>query len=299
MNIKKVLDHYLQFGQFTDPYPYKEVLKKNLPNDIKEIGLLVRKQIIHKSTLEHGNAGSNKDLRYGDMTKVPWYRQNEDDIFPTASAMIAELFRRDSSGFILDRATKDKLILTCRFIAVLIASILKSKGIPARARSGFAPYFKVEGLEIDKSYDHWINQYWDSKQSRWITIDVDASLEDYLKFDPYDISQETFDFSADAWLDVRGGRIDGNHFKDAVGLEGLDTISWQLFHDFHALMNNEILYQHGTAYIQNRIKELSEEELKEIDNLAKLMQKPDDNFDKLKELWETNKKFRILKGGLL
>lgn len=296
---KRIVAHYLQFGQYTDPGLYREILKKNLPDDIQKIGLLVRKQLVHRSTLEHGNTGSNKDLRYGDMTKVPWFRQAEDDIFPTVSAMLAELFRRDPIGFVLDRAEENKLILTCRFTAILMTSILKTKGIPARSRSGFAPYFEVEGLEQGKSYDHWINQYWDEKRSRWVTIDVDACLEGYLKFDPFDIKEGTFDFSADAWLLVRKGVIEGTHFKDAIGFEGLVTIGWQLFHDFHALMNNEILYQHGPLYCWNRMDKLTEEELKELDSLAVLMQKPDENFDKLKELWETKKKFRILKGGLL
>lgn len=64
-------------------------------------------------------------------------------------------------------------------------------------------------------------------------------------------------------------------------------------------MNNEILYQHGPAYLVNRMDKLTEEEFKELDEMAELMQKPDENFEKLKELWETNKKFRILAGGLL
>ena len=239
---KKILDHYLQFGQYTDPGLYKEILRKNLPDDIKEIGLLVRKQIIHRSTLKNGNTGSNKDLRYGDMNKVPWFRQAEDDIFPTASGVLSELFRRDLRGFVLDRAVENKLILTCRFTAILIASILKAKGIPARVRSGFTPYFEVEDLEKGISCDHWINEYWDEKEKRWVTIDVDGCMEPYLKFDPFDMPYGTFDFSADAWIKVRAGKVKGSHFKDAAGFKGLVTIGWELFHDFHSLMNNEIIY---------------------------------------------------------
>lgn len=296
---KKILDYYLEFGQFTDPGLYKEILKKELPDNIKEIGILVRKQLIHRSTLEHGNTGSNTDMRYGDMRKVSWYRQAEDDFFPTSVAMLAELFRRDSRGFILDRTEENKLILTCRFTAILMATILKVKGIPVRCRSGFAPYFEVEGLELGKSYDHWVNEYWDKEEKRWVLVDVDACIEGYLKFDPFDIPKNTFDFSADAWIKVREGKVKGDSFEDAVGFKGLVTIAWQLFHDFHALFNNEILYRHGPKYVWNRMDKLTKKELEEIDELARLMQKPDENFDKRKEIWETKKKFRILKGGLL
>lgn len=292
---QKIIDHYLQVSQYTDPGMYKDLFRK-LPNKIKEIGLLSRKQIIHRNTLKNGNTGSNKDMRYGDMAKVPWYRQCEDDIFPTVAAMLAELYRRDKRGLVLDRATENKLVVTCRFVSILVASILKSKGIPCRVRSGFSPYFNLFG---GKSADHWINQYWNEKQNKWVTIDVDGSLEDYVKFNLYDLPENTFDFSADAWLKVRKGGINGNHFENADGHEGLEVIAWELFYDFHCLMNNEIIYLHRPQYILERFDKLTKEELKEIDNLALLMQKPDDNFEKLTEIWNMNKKFRIMKGASL
>lgn len=293
----KILNHYLQFGLFTNPGCYKEVLINNLPNKIKDVGLLIRKQIIHRVVLKNGNTGSNKDMLYGDMTKVPWYRQPEDDNLPTASAMLTELYRLDPRGFVMDRAEKDCLIVTCRFVSILMASILKSKGIPTRVRSGFAPYFEGFG---DKSVDHWINQYLSKEQNRWITIDVDGSMEPYLKFDPYNMPDGVFDFSADAWLSVRSGKVEGKHFWNAGGYDGLVVVAWELFYDFHCLMNSEIIYLHGPEMAKlDNFNNLSENELKEIDNLAQLMQKPDENFDELQKLWETNKKFRLLKGALL
>jgi len=295
----KVLNHYLQFGTYTYPGRYEKYLKTKLPDDVREVGLLVRKQLIHRVTLRNGNKGSNLDLRYGDMIKVPWYRQPEDDVLTTASAMLAELFRRDERGFATDRSEENRLVVTCRFVSILMASILKSKGIPARVRSGFAPYFKVEGFG-DKSVDHWITQYWDKKQNRWVAIDIDGSLEDYLKFDPYNMPEGVFDFSADAWLNVRAGKEDGKHFWNAGGFDGLVIIGWELFYDFHSLMNSEIIYLHAPEMVKLAdFGKLSEQELSEIDDLARLMQKPDKNFYKLQEIWETKKELRLLKGALL
>ncbi len=297
---KKILDHYLQFSQYTYPGLYGELLKDTLPNDIKELGLLVRKQLIHRTVLKNGNTGSNADLRYGDTTRIPWTRQPEDDIFVTASAILAELYRRDPRGLVPNRNAENMLVLTCRFTAILMASLLKIKGIPSRVRSGFAPYFSVEGLPAGKSDDHWINQYWNYKESRWVSIDVDGSIEGYLKFDPYDMPEGVFDYSADAWLAVRSGKVDANHFWNGGGTGGLIAISWELFYDFHCLMNDELIYHH-TPKITNfsMFDKLSEEQLVEIDNLANLMQKPDDNFDQLKNLWETKKEFRLVNGGLI
>jgi hypothetical protein len=251
-------------------------------------------------TLKNGNTGSNRDLRYGDMTKVSWYRQPEDDVFVTAAAMLAELCRRDPRGLVMDRAEGDELVLTCRATSILVASLLKTKGIPARVRSGFAPYLSVEGFPSGKSDDHWVNQYWNKLESRWVTIDVDGSLEDNLKFDPYDIPDGFFDFSPDVWLAARDGRVDDQHFWNSGGHSGLITVAWELFYDFHCLMNDELIYLHTPEMVQlGKFERLTESQLSAIDDLARLMQEPEDNFDELQAVWNSKREYRLVKGGLI
>lgn len=295
---KNILKHYLEFSTYTNPGLYKDLFLR-LPDDIRELGLLVRKNIIHRSTLEDGNIGTNADLRFGDMTKIPWWRQLEDDVLPTAAAMLAELYRRDDRGFVTDRSPENKLVITCRYVAILIASILKSKGVATRVRAGHASYFDF-GSHGKVSSDHWINQFWNESEKRWVTIDVDGSLSLNDNFDPYDIPEGKFDFPAKAWLDIRAHRIDENYFANASGRTGAIVVVWSLFYDFHSLMNNEIIYLHMPEYgTYKKFPILTSEELAELDGLAVLMVDPDKNFDQLQKIWETNKKFRLLKGGLL
>jgi len=296
--MQKVLKHYREFSEYTNPGLYKRFLRK-LPSDVRELGLLVRKQLIHRTTLAYGNTGTNADLRFGDMMKVPWWRQPEDDVLVTVAAMLAELYRRDERGFVFDRKVEDKLVLTCRYVAILMASILKSKGIPARVRAGNAAYFDMGKLG-KVSADHWINQYWNKKEKRWVTIDVDGSLSLNDSFDPYDVPKGKFDFPADAWLNIRVGKENPKRFWNGKPASGLIVVLWSLFYDFHCLMNSEIIYVQTPAWSEyERFAKLTEAELKEIDNLAQLMQNPDENFTELKNIWETNKKFRLLTGGLL
>ena len=139
----KILDHYRQFSLFTNPGLYKDSLAKELPDDVLEIGKLVKMNTIHRMMLAMGNTGANADLKFGDMSKVPWWRQPEDDNLPTAAAMLAELYRRDARGLTFERRVEDRIVVTCRFVSILMASILKSKGIPTRVRSGNAPYFDL------------------------------------------------------------------------------------------------------------------------------------------------------------
>ena len=130
-----------------------------------------------------------------------------------------------------------------------------------------------------------------------MTIDVDG-MSHKTDFDFFDIPDGKFDFSADAWLAVREGKIDENHFHNANGMNGTYPMLWELFYDFHCLMNSEITYLHTPklALLNNSI---AEETKKEIDELARLMQNPDKNFETLKRIWETKKELRLLKGGLL
>ncbi len=215
--------------------------------------------------------------------------------------MFAELYRRDKKGLTATRKEEDKLVVTCRFVAILMASILKSKGIPCRVRSGNAPYFDMGNLG-KVSADHWINQYFDSKEKRWITFDVDGSWSLHELFDPYNIPEGKFDFPADAWLNIRRGKDDPNRFWNAKPEKGLIVVFWSLFYDFHCLMNNEIIYLYGPSNNYGKYEkfsQLSEKQLKTIDELALLMQHPDENFSKLQTIWNTNKEFRLLSGGLL
>lgn len=291
----KLRDHYLSFSTFTYPGLYKQKLTDDLPDDIREIGQLVRKNIIHRTTLAAGNTGTNADLRFGDMTQVPWWRQPEDDNLPTAAAMLAELYRRDERGFVLDRTPQDKLVVTCRFVAILVASILKSKGIPCRVRAGNAPYFGT-----GKSDDHWINQYWSEEEGQWVTIDVDGSLSLADDFNPYAMPDSKFDFPAKAWLDIRAGKQNPNRFENAGGFTGTIVVAWSLFYDFHSNMNNECIYMHHPSLVGlNAFKDTTETQRKEIDKLAELMLDVDANFDKLQKIWDTKKEFRLLSGSLL
>ena len=113
----------------------------------------------------------------------------------------------------------------------------------------------------------------------------------------YDIPDGKFDFSADAWLKVRRGKIEADHFYNAGGWSGLVAIAWELFYDFHCLMNSEVPYfPHPEIAMLNNFTKASEEQLKEIDELVKLMLNPDENFDALQQVWETKKEFRLLSG---
>jgi len=293
---KDILQHYLKDGTFTYPGPNVDPILRNLPSNVCELGKLVRNQIIHRIRLRDYEVASSEEMEDGPKDTIPWFRQPEDAILPTASSIIAEMYRRDPRGLTYDRAIKDKLILTCRPVAILMTTILRAKGIPARVRSGFASYLPGYG---NKSVDHWVTQYWDRERHLWRTIDVDGS-DVITDFDPFDLPLGTFEFAADVWLGSRQGRCNPYYYWNANGDTGQRIIAWELFYDFHCLMNSETIYPHHPEIVLPQVfPNLSTEELTEIDELARLLKECDKHFDALKHLWCTNRKFRLLKGLLL
>ena len=293
---KEILDFYKKTSLYTDLGLYRDFCK-NLTDDINELCILQRKQIIHPNAFDDLNIRKSIDNIYGDMTKVPITRLSyEDDLFPTAIGMISELLRKDSN-YTIERKAENKIHVTCRGQAILLASILKAKGYSARVRSGFAPYIKYDGV----AYDHWITEYYDEKKQRWVLVDADEHcFKNDCKINLNDINRKEFIFGAKAYLGMRTNKYktDDIYYASDPATLGLKASLRGLFYDFHCLMNNEIIFLHLPKYIQDKRLVLSEEEYKELDNLATLLLNPDKNFDILLEIWNNVSKFRIMSGAL-
>jgi len=287
---QKILDFYKETSRFTYAGPYREYFR-SLPEDISELGRLVCAQVIHRITLAQGNTNANADLRYGDMDRYPEYRMRcEDDVFLTAVSMAAELFRMDERGFVGDRAVEHKLVMCCRYVSVLMTSILKAKGYAARCRAGYAPY-----ISDGDSFDHWITQYYDENEGRWVTIDADGFFdEEEMGFDQYDIPEEKFDWAASTWLAIRRSEVDGSRFvyADGLGTNSLKALLLYLFYDLNALMNQELTFSF-VPWMWLHFDELTEDDFVKLDEIAKLMVNADENHDLLYNMWKDDKKLRM------
>lgn len=296
----EMLSHFRSTGPFTYPGLYADYFR-SLPDNPHALGDLISHQIIHRVTLAQGNQYANADLRYGDMTRWPWYRAPcEDDIYLTAPSIAAGLFRLDERGFVPDRLVEHKLVLTCRFVSVLVSSIYKAKGLPCRSRAGFAPYIRP-----GTSMDHWINQLWLEDQGRWLTFDADGFYQGLpMPITQYDMQPGEFDWAADAWLAIRRGDTDGTQFlyADRQGTNSLRAVGRYLVYDFHALMNHEISYVFQPRFMEGFLlggAPLGEEDLGLLDHLAQLMADPDKNFAALQALWDEERHLRQLSSPLV
>lgn len=292
---RKIIDFYRQTSAFTELGLYRD-FAKNLPDDIDELCILQRKQTIHPVGLLNPATRMDKEGFWGNLSEIPLTRINfEEDYFPNALSMFAELLRLNPV-YSTERSARDKIHITCRCQAIMLAATLKAKEIPARVRSGFAPYIKEDG----ENRDHWITEWFDEKSGRWILTDADIHLDPNINFDPNDISRERYLTGEQAYLKLRKGELSEKQvsFASWPVTYGLPAAIRGLFYDFHCLMNNEIIFLHQPEYLVFKDFKLSEDELKELDSLAELLLEPDKNFDAIRNVWERETKFRILRGGM-
>jgi hypothetical protein len=124
---------------------------------------------------------------------------------------------------------------------VLLVSILRSQGIPARARCGFGGYFGTDSYE-----DHWVCEYWHADERRWVL--VDAQIDDVqqkmfpIDFDLMDVPRDRFLVAGEAWARCRRGEADPAAFGlKLLGEGGAWWIASNLLRDVAALNKVEML----------------------------------------------------------
>lgn len=155
-----------------------------------------------------------------------------------AVALIDELLRLDSAPLVVPRDATKRVVGTCRHFAVISCALLRQRGYAARVRCGFATYFQPgQGL------DHWITEYWNSVDARWVRIDSEI-LGGQILTHPEDLRPGDFLSGGEAWSAFQQGTIDaatfgvygtanwgaaeirGNVVKDLAALNKVEMLPW-------------------------------------------------------------------------
>ena len=287
---KRIYPRYLDTSVYTYVGVYKEFIL-SLPNDIPFIGMLICGQITHPSMYFTEPSPYLEDTYFGKFASYPKHRfKNEDELYITAVSMIAGILRLDETGFTKNRDVTKRITVSCRQASVLFSAILKAKGIPCRSRAGFMDF----GDTGDSYTEHWVNEYWDFNENRWVLVDADGYYEYEQRFgySQFDLPRRKFVTASEAWIGLRKNTL--NKKLDVFSPNPLEGVCEYLFMDFHALMNNEIFYSYQPLYLRGGLHTLSESELQELDRLAESLSEPDKNMEQIENLWTTNEKFSVL-----
>ena len=129
----------------------------------------------------------------------------------SAVEMTDAIRRLDAAPLSSARPVEQRMVGNCRHFSTLSCALLRRAGIPARARCGFGAYF-----EPGKYVDHWVTEYWNAAEHRWVRID--AQLDDVQRaaiaadFDTEDLPPGPFLPAGEAWRQCRTGRADPDTF---------------------------------------------------------------------------------------
>jgi hypothetical protein len=155
--------------------------------------------------------------------------------------------------------------------------MLRAQGMAARARCGFGAYF-----EKGKFVDHWVTEYWNEAQKRWVLVDpqLDARQRELFKvtFDPLDVPRDQFVVAGDAWKLCRAGKADAKAFG-ILDMHGLWFVAGNLIRDVAALNNHEMLPWDVWGAMARSDAEL---DLAFFDRLAELSPAPDEYAEALR-----------------
>ena len=264
--------YYAKHGTITEPGLYKELFD-NLPADISGLRDIVQGLLLHVFWAE----------RYGE--KLSEERAAEAGI-RHVKLMLTRIMEIDDRPIVDRRPLSQKLVGNCRTFSVLLAAMLQSQGRPARARCGFGRYF-VPGW----NEDHWICEYWNDQQSRWIMLD--AQLDDFqcqelqIDFDPLDVPRDQFIVGGRAWLDCRSDEADPAKYG-IFDMRGLWFVRGNLIRDVAALNKVELLPWDGWGLIDRKDDDISLEELSSLDEVASMTADEVDFFP-VRMAYDTNK----------
>lgn len=275
------LDFYRKQGVMSDPRRHSSLFS-NLPDDIPALCKVVQGLLVHE-----GWAG-----QYG--VSMSEERTLESSI-RMVSKKVDHILELNNQPLIEPRPAQQRLFSICRDFALLLTTMLRYKGIPARVRFGFANYFFPPNS--DSGYgDHVITEYWNAQDQRWVL--VDAQLDELqceavqISFDPCDVPRDVFLTGDIAWQRCQNEGADPKKFGFLPGYTGLWYVKGHLARDIAALNKIEMLCWDYWGIFERRDVDLPDD-LKLLDHAAKLSISGNENFVELRSLYLQDMRLRV------
>jgi hypothetical protein len=268
------LDYFTSQSSMSSPGKYSASFK-NLPSGLKELVEVIQGLVIYDVVA---------DDFYG--FKIPKKRLNEIHL-RTVEQMLETIFELDERPLTELRPLNKRLVGRCHHFMMLLLSVLRAQGVPARARCGFGAYFNPGYFE-----DHWVVEYWDMTKNSWLLVDtqLDEVWRKNLKiqFDTLNVPRTQFLVAGDAWGLCRQGKMDHTKFGiEFENLRGLWYIGGNLVRDLAALNKMEMLpWDVWGAQIQPPPEgKLGPHEIKYFDKLAPFSRSPSSSFPEVQRIY--------------
>jgi hypothetical protein len=192
---------------------------------------------------------------------------------------LGKILEADVWALHVPRLPQQRFPGTCRDFALMITSFLRSKGVPARLRCGFASYLG-DGWE-----DHWVCEFWHDATQAWRLSD--AQLDEVMRarlgieFDPANVPRSSFLTAGEAWLDCRAGRSDPERFGHGE-VKGAWFLRLNVIRDHFALNGREISAWDDWRAAAHAKRVVNDDQIDFADRLAA---KPEDELTEVRPDW--------------
>ena len=267
---QEILDFYLAPGAMTSTDGHASLFEV-LPHDMAGLVRVVQGLLLHEHFAPaYGIALSAERRGESQLRSVP--------------QMLNRLLARDGRPLSAARPLDARLVGVCRHFTVLLVAMLRARRVPARARCGFGTYFNAGRFE-----DHWVCEYWNAAQRRWILVDaqLDALQREKLKidFDTLDVPRDRFVVAGEGWAQCRAGTVDPSAFG-IFDIRGLWFVAGNVVRDAAALNNMELLPWDIWGAMLRPGEEPQDGQAAFLDRLAELTRSPDLGFAELRKLYD-------------
>lgn len=270
------LGFYSRQGPMSDPQDEGHCFDQ-LPRGVSKLREIVQGLVIHVFWAS----------RYGVTVSED---RNQELQLRAVSDKLKQIRNLDDRPIIEGRPPGKRLLGNCRDFSIMLCSMLRHQGIPARTRCGFATYFAPNHFE-----DHWICEYW-TKAGRWVMVDaqLDTLQREKLEidFDPLDVPDDKFIVGGKAWQMCRSGRADPETFG-INDLHGLWFVRGNLGRDLASLNKVELLPWDAWGLIDKEEKSISNSDLTLLDTAAEISQGDNDGFAGLRSFYLDNGLLRV------
>ena len=276
-----LLDYYAHAGMMTAPGKHADLLS-GLPTNLPALCQVVQQNMLHVFWAErYGRVLSDADKQPLDIRQV--------------SHKLALMRHVDARPLTKARPLEKRQVGNCRDFSLLLTSILRRQGRPARARCGFATYFIPDHFE-----DHWVCEYWNAEQGRWVLVDaqLDEFQQGVLKpdFSTLDVPRDRFIVAGQAWQMCREGQAQPEQFG-IFDMNGWWFIWGNVVRDFLSLNKVEILpWDYEIGFFTHRLEDPFPEdpaEIAEYDRVAALTLAGDAAFPEMRKFHSGDERWRI------
>jgi transglutaminase superfamily protein len=272
-----VFDYFAAHGPMTHPGGHTDLLD-TLPVDIPALCRVVQGLMIH--------------VFWAEQYDVLLFEERKAELqLRSVASKLDRLLAPDAHPLAQARPPAKRLVGNCRDFSVLLTAMLRHHGVPARARCGFGRYFMPNHYE-----DHWVCEYWNIEQHRWVLVDAQLDALQCAKlaipFDPLDVSRDQFIVGGQAWQLCRSKQADPMTFG-IFDMQGLWFVRGNFVRDVAALNKIELLPWDSWGVIEARDEDLSADDLAFLDQLAELTCDDVPAFDSVRAWYESDDRVRV------